>query len=226
MHLYGVILDIDGTLIDSNDAHALSWVEALASHGLRVPFEAVRPLIGMGGDKVLAALVDVDADGEQGRAIKALRVERFRARLAELRPFTGARALVERLLQRGHELVVGTSAESDLVDALLDVAEVRDLLPKRTTSDDAERSKPDPDIVEAAADALDTSAARVMLGDTPYDLAAAHSAGHACIAIRAGGWWTDAAFASAAAIYDDPAHLLRELDRSPLAAPPRPSRRK
>lgn len=229
MKRHGIILDLDGTLIDTNDAHALSWVEALVAHDLHLPFEAVRPLIGMGGDKVLAALADVDADSEQGRAIKAVRLERFRAMIPDLRPFAEARTLIERLLERGHELVVGTSAEADLVDALLDVAQIRDLLPKKTTSDDAERSKPDPDIVEAASESLDTDTARMMLGDTPYDLAAAHSAGHACIAIRAGGWWTDEAFASAAAIYDDPAHLLRELDTSPLGraidAPSR-SRRK
>jgi HAD superfamily hydrolase (TIGR01509 family) len=215
----GVLLDIDGTLIDSNDAHARSWVETFAEFGYDVPFEKVRPLIGMGGDKLLAEAVGVEEESDEGKQMSRRRRERFLADyLPTLRPFPKARALVERMRDDGLTIVVATSANEDEMTPLLERAGVADLVEAATSSSDAEHSKPDPDIVKAALDrAGHPAGATVMLGDTPYDVEAAGRAGVAVIAFRCGGWWTDADLAGAIAIYDGPADLLARLDRSPLA---------
>jgi len=219
-----VLLDVDGTLVDSNDAHARSWVETLAEFGHRVPYERVRALIGEGGDKLLPQAIGVGKETPLGRAIAAKRRERFlRDYVPSLRPQPGARELLAELKRRGFERVVATSAEDEELRPLLAVLGAEDLIDARTSSSDAARSKPDPDIVRAA---LERSGRRpdeaMMLGDTPYDVAAAARAGVGTIALRCGGW-PDERLAGALAIYDDPADLLRHLDRSPLAVEDRPS---
>ena len=216
--LHTVLLDIDGTLIDSNDAHARAWVDSLRAHGYVVPFEQVRPLIGMGGDKVLPVLTGLDPDSGEADRMAATRSELFLEReLPTLRPTRGARALLEHMLGAGLELTVATSAKDDEVRALLEQAGVSDLIQLASSADDAERSKPDPDIVQAALRLSRSQAAHsAMLGDTPYDVEAAARARVPAIALRCGGWWDDAAFAQAAAIYDDPADLLAQFDESPL----------
>jgi phosphoglycolate phosphatase-like HAD superfamily hydrolase len=216
--LHTVLLDVDGTLIDSNDAHARAWVDALRAHGYVVPFEQVRPLIGMGGDKLLPELTGLDPESGEAERIGATRSGLFLEReLPALRGTRGARALLERLLERGLELVVATSAKSDEVRALLEQAGVADLIELASSADDAERSKPDPDIVQAALRLSRSQAAHsAMLGDTPYDVEAAARARVPSIALRCGGWWDDAALARAAAIYDDPADLLAHFDESVL----------
>src|SRR6185295_17126393 len=149
--LRGVLLDIDGTLVDSNDAHAHAWVEALAEHGIEVPFARVRRLIGMGGDKLLPEVAKIDAESPQGRAILQRRGEIFQEKyMPSLKPFTGARALVERMDSEALTLVVASSAKADELKLLLARAGVADLIDGETSSDDAESSKPDPDIIEAA----------------------------------------------------------------------------
>lgn len=206
----GVILDVDGTLLLSNDAHARAWVEAFAASGYAVPFARVRPLIGMGGDRVIATLAPglTDQEGE-GKAIAGRRQAIFLRQYAPgLAPAPGARALVERLRRDGMRLVVASSARRAELDALLKAAHVDDLLTETTTSDDAEESKPAPDIVRVALSKLEMAPeVVVMLGDTPYDIIAADKAGAEMIAVRCGGWG-DADLAGAAAIYDDPADLL------------------
>ena len=220
-----VILDVDGTLIDSNDAHARAWVDSLRAHGYVVPFEQVRPLIGMGGDKVLPMLTGLDPDSGEADRIAATRSELFLEReLPTLRPTRGARALLEHMLGVGLELTVATSAKEDEVRALLEQAGVSDLIQLASSADDAERSKPDPDIVQAALRLSRSQAAHsAMLGDTPYDVEASARARVPAIALRCGGWWDDAAFAQAAAIYDDPADLLAQFDESPLGRAARTS---
>jgi phosphoglycolate phosphatase-like HAD superfamily hydrolase len=212
-----VLLDIDGTLIDSNDAHARAWVDALRAHGYVVPFEQVRPLIGKGGDKLLPELTGLDPESGEAERIGATRSELFLRELPALRPTRGARALLEHLLDQGLALVVATSAAEDEVRALLEQAGVSDLIELASSADDAERSKPDPDIVQAALRLSGSQAAHsAMLGDTPYDVEAAARARVPAIALRCGGWWDDAAFAQARAIYDDPADLLAHFDDSPV----------
>ena len=221
--LQTVLLDIDGTLIDSNDAHARAWVAAFAEHGYVVPFEQVRPLIGKGGDKLVPELTGLDDESGEATRIGESRSRVFREReLASLRPTPGARDLLVRLHDAGLMLVVATSAQADEVTALLGQARVADLIQAASSSDDAERSKPDPDILRAALRKSGSLASRsVMLGDTPYDVQAATRAGVPAIALRCGGW-NDAALAGAVAVYDDPAHLLREIEASVLGAVVRP----
>jgi HAD superfamily hydrolase (TIGR01509 family) len=214
----GALLDIDGTLIDSNDAHARSWVAALAERDIHVRWEEVRRLIGMGGDKLLPAISGIDADSPDGVRIAERRGEIFRERhLPYLAPFPEARDLLLRMKADGLTLVAASSAKADELGALLAIAGARDLLQGATSSDDAARSKPDPDIVQEAirrsghpADAL------VMLGDTPYDVEAARRAGVRIVAFRCGGW-DDDGLRGAAAIYDGPADLLSRYDGSILA---------
>ena len=213
-----VLLDIDGTLIDSNDAHARAWVDALRTHGYVVPFEEVRPLIGMGGDKLVPQLTGLDPESGEATRLGETRSKLFLEReLPMLRPTKGARALLEQLTWLGMELVVATSAKSSEVQALLEQAGVADLIPLASSSSDADRSKPDPDIVQAALRKSGSLAAQsVMVGDTPYDIEAAGRAKVPSIALRCGGWWDDAALSGATAIYDDPAELLARIEESPI----------
>jgi HAD superfamily hydrolase (TIGR01509 family) len=219
MPLYrGVIFDVDGTLIDSNDAHAQAWVDALAEHGHRVPFERVRGLIGMGGDNLLPEVTGIEKESLQGSAIATRRSALFKERyLSGLQPLPGAHDLVQRLRDDGLRLVVASSAATDELGPLLAIADVEDLLPEQTSSDDAESSKPDPDIVLAALQRANLRPDEaVMVGDTPYDIQAAQKAGVAIIALRSGGW-EDQELAGALTINDDPADLLAHYDALPLA---------
>jgi phosphoglycolate phosphatase-like HAD superfamily hydrolase len=217
--LHTVLLDIDGTLLDSNDAHARAWVAALAVHGYVVPFEQVRPLIGMGGDKLLPRVSGLDPDSGEATRIGETRGEIFLEReLPTLRPTPGARELLEYLMARQLELVVATSAKEDEVHALLEQAGVADLIEAASSADDAERSKPDPDIVQAALQKVRRPASHsMMIGDTPYDVEAASRSRVPIIAVRCGGW-DDAALDGALAIYDDPADLLAHYAESPFGS--------
>ncbi|HEX7980305.1 MAG TPA: HAD family hydrolase [Gemmatimonadaceae bacterium] len=214
-----VLLDIDGTLIDSNDAHARAWVDSLRAHGYVVPFEEVRPLIGMGGDKMLPILTGLDPDSGEAKRLTETRSQLFLKReLPTLRPTNGARALLEHLTTIGMELVVATSSKPNEVQALLEQAGVADLISMASSARGSERSKPDPDIVQAAlrmSGSLPTHS--VMVGDTPYDIEAAGRAKVPSIALRCGGWWDDAALSAATAIYDDPAELLVRIEESPMS---------
>ncbi|MEG4213922.1 HAD family hydrolase [Microcoleus sp. Pol14C6] len=220
MKLQAVILDIDGTLTLSNDAHAQAWVEAFAAYGYEVPFDKIRPLIGMGGDKVIPKMVSGLSDEEgDGKKIAQRRKELIINRFApELSPTPGSRDLLLKMQQEGLRLIIATSATNEELSGLLKAAQVDDLLDQdqAATSSDAEASKPEPDIVEAALSKLQMEASQtVMLADTPYDIEAAGKCGVAVIAFRCGGF-DDASLAKAAAIYDHPADLLAHYDDSIL----------
>jgi phosphoglycolate phosphatase-like HAD superfamily hydrolase len=219
-HWDAVLFDIDGTLVDSNDAHAHAWVKAFADAGIRVQFEQVRCAIGMGADKLMPAVAGIQADSPQGRRISERRGEIFKSEyLPHLRPFRGAGSLVSAIESRGFKAVAASSAKRDELDALLTIAGARSLLGGSASGDDAEESKPEPDIVRAALHKTGAAASdAVMIGDTPYDIEAAGRAGVRAIAFRCGGW-TDARLQDAAAIYDGPWDLLARLDESLLANP-------
>jgi phosphoglycolate phosphatase-like HAD superfamily hydrolase len=210
-----VLLDVDGTLIDSNDAHAQSWVDVGTEFGYDISFDEVRRLIGMGGDKVLPRLTGLQEESAAGERILERRGEIFRGKyLPLLSPFPRTRELLKRMRADGFELVVASSAGKKDLEALLKQAGIADLLPTKTSSDDAEESKPDPDIVIAALRrARGTPDRAVMLGDTPYDLGACQAAGVRFIALRCGGW-DDSMLNGAAEIYDQPADLLERYDES------------
>jgi HAD superfamily hydrolase (TIGR01509 family) len=213
-----VLFDVDGTLVDSNDAHARAWVEAFAEAGIRVSYDEVRRAIGMGGDKLMPAVARVSEDSPEGKRISKRRQEIFAQKyLPHIRPLPGASDLVKALKARGHTVVAASSAKEDELRPLLKIAGVDTLLDAATSSDDAEESKPDPDIVQAAltrAHAQPDEA--IMIGDTPYDVKAARAAGVRVIALRSGGW-TDEDLRGAEAVYDDPADLLAHVDESPLS---------
>jgi HAD superfamily hydrolase (TIGR01509 family) len=215
MSIRGVILDVDGTLVDSNDAHARAWVAAIAEHGLRIPFEVVRRMIGMGGDKLLPAATGIREETPKGKAITKRRKEIFlRKFLPGLFPTPGAEELLREFKNRGLKMVIATSATAEELDPLLQICRAGQVVEAKTSSDDAERSKPDPDIVSAALKQIGLPKDQtVMLGDTPYDIEAARRAGVKIIALRCGGW-TDRDLQGSVAIYDNPSHLLREVKRS------------
>ncbi|MBD1825118.1 HAD family hydrolase [Cyanobacteria bacterium FACHB-DQ100] len=221
MLLKGVLLDIDGTLVDSNDAHAHAYVEAFAEHGYDVEFDQVRPLIGMGGDQLIPRIVSsLSGEEGEGKEIADRRKELIMQKYgADLAPTDGSRLLIEKLKQSGYELVISSSATSEELSVLLKAAQVDDLLDQNmaTTSSDADASKPEPDLIEVTLEKghLKPNEA-IMLGDTPYDIQAANAAGVAVIAFRSGGF-SDEQLAEAIEIYDSPADLLAHFDQSPLA---------
>ena len=225
VRLRAVLLDIDGTLVDSNEAHARAWHEVFARHGRDVSLDAIRDAIGKGGDKLLRELGHLDDESDEGEAIAEERKALFAASyLPQLRGFPGARGLVERLLAEGLKVGIATSASESEVEALLRVAGVADLVKIRTSADDAERSKPDPDIVLAALHRAGVKAAEaILLGDTPYDVAAANRAGASAVGVESGGW-SAADLQPAIAVYRDVGDLLARFDASPFAGI-RPSRR-
>lgn len=217
MKIKGVILDVDGTLVDSNNAHTRAWLEALAQHGYKCTYEEIRRLIGMGSDHLLPKTIGVEKDTPEGKRISESWKNIFeRDYLPKLKAFPKTRELLLALKQHGMKLVVASSAEKEMLDKLLEIAEAKDLVEDTTSSDDAESSKPDPDIVKAALDSIALPAGDVMmLGDTPYDIEAARKLGVGTIALRCGGW-DDEGLKGAVAVYDDPADLLAHLDDSPL----------
>ena len=215
----GVLVDVDGTLVLSNEAHARSWSEALAEHGYRVSPTEIVGLVGMGGDRVLPVLVPgLDDEHEPGRTISRRRREIFLERHApDLEAAPGARALLQRFRDDGLLVVVGSSATQEELTTLLDIAQVADLVEETTSTDDAESSKPAPDIVQAALTRAGLDAAdALMLGDTGYDIESAGRAGVRLVAVRCGGW-SDDALDGALAVYDDPADVLAHYDASPFA---------
>jgi len=208
-----VLFDVDGTLVDSNGAHAKSWQAACAAFGYERETAFFRPLIGMGADHILPlvdpALSDADSPG---RDIAAKRGEVFRERhLASVRATRGARDLVEALHRGGWLCVIATSAQPNELESLLRIADIDGFIETRATSEDADNSKPAPDVVEAAL-----RKARIeprdafLLGDTRFDIDSATAAGVPTIALRSGGS-SDADLVGAREIYDDPADFLERL---------------
>jgi phosphoglycolate phosphatase-like HAD superfamily hydrolase len=213
----GVLLDVDGTLLDSNEAHARSWVEALARHGIERSSGVVGRLIGMGADGLLPAL-GIDAESDLGKTLSHETTAIFMTRyLPHLAPFLQARELLLRMRADGLTLVVATSAGKEELGPLLEQAGVADLLQGATSADDVEKSKPSPDIVQAAMKRAELPAeSLIMLGDTPYDVKAGTGAGVPVVAVRSGGW-KDAELQGAARVYEDVAEILAGYARSPFA---------
>jgi len=215
--LAGVLLDVDGTLIDSNPAHARAWVDALTEFGYEATVDRMIRLIGMGGDKILPKVTGLDPQSEKAKELTARRMEIFSTKyLPTLRAFPGAHELLARFTADGLRTVVATSAKSDELNALLEQTGLEELIDRKTSSSDADRSKPDPDIITAALQCGQLARERVlMLGDTPYDVEAARAARIRTVALRCGGW-NDDALSGALAIYDDPRALLVAYERSPF----------
>ena len=216
--LKGVLLDVDGTLVDSNDAHAHAWLQALSEAGIAADFFSVRRLIGKGGDKLLPEVAEIDADSAKGKAISKRRGEIFQTDyLPSLRPFPEAQQLLARMKKEDLRLAVASSAKDDELKSLLQICGANKLIEAHTSSDDADNSKPDPDIVHAALKRLALPSNQViLLGDTPYDVEAGNRAGVRVVALRCGGW-SDADLKGAVKVYNSPAELLSKFEESPFA---------
>lgn len=204
-----VIFDLDGTLIDSNDAHAHSWVEAFEEHGVFISFQEARELIGMGSDKILPLVTGLKKDDPEAREInrrhKEIFDEKYRARL---KPFPAVKDLLTRMHYDGVKLAMASSSKKDDLETLLEIAGVKSLLDEITSSEDVEASKPDPDIMEIALRKIGHARDEViMIGDTPYDVEAARKAGIRIVALRCGGW-SDSALKGATQIRENPRDIL------------------
>jgi HAD superfamily hydrolase (TIGR01509 family) len=221
MPLTAVVFDVDGTLVDTVDLHAQAWVETLRDFGVEAPFDEVRAQIGKGGDTLLPVFVRADVLEDKQEEMEHARSERYaRDFMPHAKPFPAVRELFEALRARGRRIALASSGKAEEVDRYKRMLGVADLLDAGTTADDAERSKPFPDIFQAALARLgiDDPSQAVVVGDTPYDAEAAAKAGLRTIGVLCGGF-PEASLrdAGCVAIYRDPAHLLAELDRSPLA---------
>ena len=216
----GVLLDVDGTLVDSNGAHAHAWRDAFAEFGFDVAYEQIRSRVGMGGDHLIESLIGLPPSAPLHREISARHGERFRTEwLPRIHPFAGARELLIRLSDHGYQYAIASSAHDDELDPLLAIARVADLCGRRASSSNTKHSKPDPDIIEAALATIDVDRTNVLLiGDTPYDVAAASKAGIGAIGVRSGGF-TDQQLAGAVAVFDDVGDLVHHWRESPLAGP-------
>ncbi|MCJ2123286.1 HAD family hydrolase [Methylobacterium sp. J-077] len=217
-----VIFDIDGTLLDSVDLHARAWVEAFAHFGVATEEAKVRSQIGKGGDELMPVFLPPERVAREGKAIEGFRSDLFKKTyLPEVRPFPGVRPLFERLRAAGLKIALASSGKGPEVERYQEILGIADLVDVVTSSDDADRSKPHPDIFEAAVKKLDglDKDAMIVIGDTPYDAEAASKAGLRTIGVLCGGFpEADLSAAGCVAIYRDPQDLLDGFDRSPLAA--------
>jgi HAD superfamily hydrolase (TIGR01509 family) len=214
------VLDVDGTLVDSNYQHAMAWYRALRSLDETFPIWRIHRLIGMGGDKLLTALGGEELEdriGDEGRERQGKEVD---ALLDEIAPLPGARDLLVAIKERGHRLVLASSGQQRHVDFALDLLDARDLADAWTSSADADATKPAPDLLQVALTKLGAAqdAPSVMVGDTPFDVEAAKKAGMPAIVVRSGGFGDDELRgAGAIALYDTPADLTADLDNTDLA---------
>jgi HAD superfamily hydrolase (TIGR01509 family) len=216
-----VILDVDGTLLDSNDAHAKTWQAMAEEKGINKPYEEVRALIGKGGDKLIWELVGIQKESEEGSALSQKRFELFRDQyLPQVQPFPKVKELVDALKAAGLRVAVGSSAKREELELYLEKLGIAGHLSTTVSSNDAEKSKPDPDIVAAAVEKLGVKPEEAaMVGDTPYDLEPGKKLGLLTIALRCGGFWQDKDLkVDADEIYTDPEDLLQHLQSSGLVA--------
>jgi HAD superfamily hydrolase (TIGR01509 family) len=210
------ILDIDGTLVDTNYHHAIAWYRALRSRGATLPLWRIHRHIGMGGDQIVAALTSEEFEAEHGDAVRDAEGERYKDLIGEVQPLPGARELVIALRQQEHSVILASSAKADEVEHYVDLLEARELADGWTTSADVETTKPAPDLVESALKRGDEDDA-VMVGDSTFDCEAAGRTGVPTIGVLTGGFSEQELLdAGAAAVFESPAELLEQIDETPL----------
>jgi HAD superfamily hydrolase (TIGR01549 family) len=216
-----VIFDIDGTLIDSVDLHAHAWQEAFAKFGVKVAFEDVRSQIGKGGDQLIPVFLNEEEQKRFAEALEKYRGELWKAKyMSRVKPFPRVRELVQRVRDAGLKVALASSAKGDEVETYKRVAHIEDLIEDQTSSDDAERSKPHPDIFEAALARLKNVDPKeaVTIGDSPYDAIAASKLKMTSIGVLSGGFPEDDLWkAGYTEIYKDCADLLERYGESLLA---------
>jgi HAD superfamily hydrolase (TIGR01549 family) len=212
------ILDVDGTLVDTNYHHAIAWYRAFRQHEIVLPIWRIHRHIGMGGDQLVAALCDDRTEDEKGDDVRAAEKVLYSELIDEVEPLRGSRELIEDLKERGHAVVLASSAKEDEVDHYLDLLDARELADGWTTSADVEATKPEPDLVKAAVEKAGGGDA-VMVGDTTWDCEAAERAGVPTVAVLTGGFSeAELRDAGAVAVYQSIEDLRKSLDETPLAA--------
>jgi HAD superfamily hydrolase (TIGR01549 family) len=214
------VLDVDGTLVDSNYQHAIAWYRSLRSLGETFPIWRIHRLIGMGGDQLLPTLAGDEVEKRIGDEARERQGKEIDALLHEIAPLPGARELLLAIKERGHRLVLASSGQQRHVDFALDLLDVRDIADDWTSSADAEATKPAPDLLQVALKKLGAApdAPSLMIGDSVFDVQAAKNAGMPAIAVRSGGFGDDELRdAGAIAIYDTPGDLAAALDHTDLA---------
>ena len=214
------VLDVDGTLVDSNYQHAIAWYRSLRSLGETFPIWRIHRLIGMGGDQLLPTLAGDEVEERIGDEARERQGKELDALLDEIAPLPGARDLLLAIKERGHRLVLASSGQQRHVDFALDLLDARDIADGWTSSADADATKPAPDLLQVALKKLGAApdAPSVMIGDSPFDVQAAKNAGMPAIVVRSGGFGDDELRdAGAVAIYDTPGDLAAALDETDLA---------
>ncbi len=211
------ILDIDGTLVDTNYQHALAWYRAFRQHGIVLPIWRIHTHIGMGGDQLVASLTDERTDEQKGDELRAAEKALYLALIDEVEPMEGSRELIQDLKQRGHVVVLASSAKEDEVEHYLDLLDARELADGWTTSADVESTKPEPDLVKAALEKSSMGNGGVMVGDTPWDIQAAKRAGIETLAVQTGGFsHAELEEAGAAAVFVSVEELRQQLGETAL----------
>jgi HAD superfamily hydrolase (TIGR01549 family) len=210
------ILDIDGTLIDTNYQHALAWFRAFKEFHIVLPIWRIHRAIGMGGDHMIEALCGKEKEQELGDQIREEEKGRYQGLIDEVQPFQGARDFIVALKKRGHRVVLASSAKDNEVDHYLDLLDCRKVVDSWTTSADVENTKPDPDLVLAAREKVGGGAS-VMVGDSTFDCEAANRAGIETVAVMTGGFSEDELRqAGAVAVFESIDRLARDLESTPL----------
>ena len=212
------ILDIDGTLVDTNFHHAIAWYRAFRQHEIVLPIWRIHRHIGMGGDQLVAALCGDSTEDELGDDIRSAEKTLYSELIDEVEPLRGARSLIEDLKRRDQAVVLASSAKQDEVEHYLELLDARELADDWTTSADVEATKPEPDLVKAAIDKAGNGDA-VMVGDTTWDCEAAGRTGVPTVAVLTGGFSeAELRDAGAVAVYHSIEELREKLDETPLAA--------
>ena len=211
------VLDVDGTLVDTNYHHAIAWYRAFREHGLTMPMWRIHRHIGMGGDQLVAAVAGKRVEDRQGDSIRAAETALYADLIGEVQPFADARQLLELLEVRGHRLVLASSGKRDEIDHYLDLLDARDLVEAWTTPGDVQRTKPYPDLVVTAVEKVGGGEA-VMVGDSTFDCEAAARAEVPTVAILTGGFSEqELRQAGATAVFESLSELCERLDETPLA---------
>jgi len=213
------IFDVDGTLVDTNYHHALAWFRAFRRFGLTLPVYRLHRAVGMGGDQLVGHVAGPEVEEHSGDELRAAWTREFDRLLPEIQPFEGTRLLFDDVRRRGFRIVLASSGQKPHVEAFLDLIDGAELAEAWTSADDADASKPAPDILQAAMASVDGSTA-VMVGDSIWDCRAAEQLGFPTIGLRTGGYSVgELEEAGAQSVFSSLVDLRNGLDRTPLACP-------
>jgi HAD superfamily hydrolase (TIGR01509 family) len=210
------ILDVDGTLVETNYHHAIAWYRAFTQHDVELPVWRIHRAIGMGGDQLVGALAGDEVEQQMGDDIRTAEKVLYLAMIHEVRPLPGARRLLDTLTERGHRVVLASSAKEQEIEHYLDLLGAREIVDAWTSSADVEKTKPEPDLVQTALEKVGGGDA-VMIGDSVWDVEAAKRAGIPTVAVRTGGFGHDElAAAGAACVFESLDELIESLEDTPL----------